>query len=126
MLKKQLWICSIAGALAVILGALGAHRLQPVLTPAELGTWETAVQYHFIHALALLVIATGNRSGKFLNRSFMFFALGILFFSGSLYFLSVRTHLGIENIGPLGLLTPIGGLFFIIGWIMIIFHKARK
>ncbi|TCS88306.1 uncharacterized membrane protein YgdD (TMEM256/DUF423 family) [Anseongella ginsenosidimutans] len=126
MLKKQLWICSITGALAVIFGALGAHRLQPLLSNAELSTWETAVQYHFIHALALLVIATGNRNYKFLNWSFTFFALGILFFSGSLYFLSVKSHLGIEQTGLLGALTPVGGLFFIIGWIMIIFHRTGK
>src|SRR3546814_10840430 len=125
MLKKQLWICSIVGALAVILGAMGAHRLQPVLTAAELNTWQTAVQYHFIHVLAMMVIALTNRNYKFLNRSFLFFALGILFFSGSLYFLSLRAHLGIEHIGPLGILTPIGGIFFIIGWIMLIFTKTK-
>lgn len=126
MLKKQLWICSIAGALAVVLGALGAHRLQPILSGSELGTWNTAVQYHFIHTLALLAIVLSGQESKFLNRSFTFFVLGILFFSGSLYFLSVKAHLGIGDVGPLGLLTPIGGIFFIIGWIMIIFHKARK
>ncbi|MFS8616401.1 MAG: DUF423 domain-containing protein [Solitalea sp.] len=126
MLKKQRWICSIIGALAVVLGALGAHRLQPILSSAELNTWETAVQYHFIHALALLVIATGKGNDKFLNRSFTFFALGILLFSGSLYFLSVKAHLGIGNIGPLGLVTPIGGLFFIIGWIMLLFQRTGK
>ncbi|HYH56304.1 MAG TPA: DUF423 domain-containing protein [Anseongella sp.] len=126
MQKKQLWICSFAGALAVVLGALGAHKLRFFLTDVQLSNWETAVQYHFIHALALLLIATSAQRSKFLDRSFIFFALGILFFAGSLYFLSVRTHLGIENIGPLGILTPIGGLFFIIGWIMIIFHRVRK
>ena len=126
MLKKQLWIFSIAGALAVVLGALGAHRLQPVLSSTELSTWETAVQYHFIHSLALLVIALAKENGKFLNWSFTFFTLGILFFSGSLYFLSVKTHLGFGQTGPLGILTPIGGLFFIIGWIMIIFHRTGK
>src|SRR5690554_5019368 len=111
MLKKQLWICAITGALAVVLGALGAHRLQPLLSQAELSTWETAVQYHFIHALALLVIAIQPGDHKFLNWSFRFFTLGILFFSGSLYFLSAKSLWGIGQVGPLGLITPIGGLF---------------
>lgn len=126
MQKKQLWICSIAGALAVILGALGAHTLRSFLTAVQLSNWETAVQYHFIHVLAMLVIVLSGQYSRPLNWSFNFFVLGILFFSGSLYFLSVRTHLGIENLGPLGIMTPVGGLFFIIGWIMIIFHRARK
>src|SRR3546814_8305964 len=69
MLKKQLWICSIVGALAVILGVMCTHRLPPVLTAAELNTCQTAVQYHFIHVLAMMVIALTNRNYTFLHRS---------------------------------------------------------
>src|SRR3546814_16506786 len=114
MLKKQLWICSIVGALAVILGAMGAHRLQPVLTAAELNTWQTAVQYHFIHVLALMVIALKNSYYKIMNSSFLFFALVILFFLGSLYFLSLRVYRGIVNLGSLCILPPLVSFFFII------------
>lgn len=127
MQKKQLVFCSIAGALGVTLGALGAHKLQGLLSPGALNSWETAVQYHMIHVLAMLVLALSNRQKhKIFNYAFLFFALGIVFFSGSLYFLSLKTLLGIQHIGPLGFITPLGGLFFIIGWLTLILHKARN
>lgn len=126
MQKKHLLLCALLGALAVVLGAFGAHGLRSLLEPAALNTWETAVQYHFIHVLAMLVIAFQKEGSPALKRSFTFFALGILFFSGSLYFLSLKDLMGIESIGPLGLITPLGGLFFIAGWVMIFFHKGGK
>lgn len=103
------------GALAVGLGAFGAHALKQSLSPGALQTWHTAVQYQFIHVLALLALALClkvfgiNWAGKWAGISFM---LGILFFCGSLYWLAVG---GPRWLGPI---TPLGGLLFITGWVL--------
>ena len=94
--------------LAVGLGAFGAHALKATLQSSGMtGVWDKAVLYHFLHALALVVLAlhgAGNRVAYFL------IAGGILFFSGSLY------ALALTNIRWLGAITPIGGLCFLAGW----------
>jgi uncharacterized membrane protein YgdD (TMEM256/DUF423 family) len=117
MNKKIVTTAAILGMLAVITGAFGAHALKEVLTAKYLQTWATAVQYHFYHVFALLLLAALNRSNsKLINASYWLFTLGILLFSGSLYALSLlSTHpSGIMSI--LGPITPLGGLLFIAGW----------
>lgn len=126
MNRKQLMICSLLGILAVVLGALGAHKLQVFLTPVQLNSWETGVQYHFIHNLALLAIALSGRQDKWLSRAFYGFAIGIVLFSGSLYFLALKSYMGIGDIGLLGLLTPLGGVFLIAGWAMLFILALKK
>ena len=113
--------------LAVILGAFGAHALKAKLSVDMLQVFETGVRYQFYHSFALLV--TGILFGSFPFRGIKlastFFIIGILLFSGSLYamaFLSINT----VGIGPLGILTPIGGLFFILGWILLFLGIIRK
>lgn len=114
--KLFLIISSLSGALAVSLGAFGAHALKSKLSAnGYLATYETAVQYHFIHTLALL--AVGLLLNKYPNPWFAnagyAFTIGILIFSGSLYVLSMTSTRW------LGAITPIGGLAFIAGWVMI-------
>jgi len=101
-------IAAAFGLLAVVLGAFGAHALKNLL--AHNGTaavWETAVFYHFIHAVMLFVLAERK---TFPAVAWWSFLLGILIFSGSLYLLAVT------NARWLGAITPVGGVGFIIGW----------
>ncbi|HYG33551.1 MAG TPA: DUF423 domain-containing protein [Clostridia bacterium] len=105
-------IAAAFGALAVILGAFGAHGLREVL--ARNGTtaiWEKAVFYHFIHAVMLFLLAgrTPVQTGPWVS-----FLIGILIFSGSLYLLAFT------NVRWLGAITPIGGVSFIVGWLWLL------
>ena len=126
--NKWLIIASITGALAVIIGAFGAHGLKPSLTDYELEIFNTGNEYHFYHALALglvtLLISRGY--SKYLKISFYSFLVGIIFFSGSLYLLATREILGIESWTWLGPITPIGGLLMVIGWLSIGFHAIKS
>ncbi len=127
MNKQLIIIASISGMLAVILGAFGAHALKSLLEPSGLEVWKTAVSYHFYHTIALLFIAllpAGN--SKAANMAAWFFSLGILFFSGSLYLISTKEILNISQLSVLGPITPIGGLFFILGWFSLIFFAIKS
>lgn len=124
-MKNQLFIsiAAIMGALAVGIGAFGAHGLKAVLEATDrTETFETAVKYHFYHALVLLVLAIWMRKEalKPLKLSFYFFVAGIFIFSGSLYVLSLT------GITWLGAITPLGGLAFIIGWLSLAFSTRKK
>jgi uncharacterized membrane protein YgdD (TMEM256/DUF423 family) len=121
MHKRLIIIASVFGILAVILGAFGAHALKSLLDPAGLEVWKTAVSYHFYHTLALLFVSILPASNsKVVNMAAWFFSLGIIFFSGSLYLISAKEILNITQLSVLGPLTPIGGLFFILGWFSLI------
>jgi len=103
--------------LAVVLGAFGAHGLKPHLAIYQISIYEKAVFYQFIHVLASLAALLFYQSyqKKALLYASMFFLIGILFFSGSLYLLAIKDLISIPTtfVGPI---TPIGGLFFIMGW----------
>ena len=125
--EKYIQIIGILGGLAVILGAFGAHALKDQLSTAQLAAYKTGVLYHFIHTLLLFGIyikieQTGSHI--LLKRAFWFVVVGIICFSGSLYLLTTQDLLGI-NLSFLGPITPIGGIFFIIGWVSLIFVKNR-
>ena len=107
---------SLLAMLAVILGAFGAHGLKKVLTEEMLTVFKTAVDYHFIHALGIILI--GILYHQFPQSHLLLWAaiamiVGIVIFSGSLYTLSIT------DIKRLGMITPIGGLAFILGWILL-------
>lgn len=117
-IKNIITFACISGITAVILGAFGAHALKSALPPEQLESYRTAVLYQFIHTLAIiavliLYIITSNNVFK---RAAILFALGVVFFSGSIYLLSTQslTRLNLSILGPI---TPIGGLLFIIGWL---------
>ena len=127
MNKRIIIFASVFGILAVILGAFGAHSLKELISAKELDTWNTAVQYQFYHTLALLFLASFSRfRSRAVNAASWFFSFGILFFSGSLYLLSLKTILNITNIVLLGPLTPIGGLLFILGWISLLVATIKN
>ena len=113
MTRLTLVIAAISGFLAVSLGAFGAHGLESVLTPERLATFQTGVDYHFIHTLALLgvgILMLRFPQNKPLRLSSYSFIVGTVVFSGSLYVLSL------SGISWLGAITPIGGLAFLFGW----------
>jgi uncharacterized membrane protein YgdD (TMEM256/DUF423 family) len=128
MYKPAITAGALFAALAVILGAFGAHALKEVLQPDQLQTFETAVKYQFYHSFALL--ATGIVFSSFPFRQIRlastFFIIGILLFSGSLYALTLLKMNSQVGLGGVGIITPVGGLFFIAGWLMLLWGVARK
>lgn len=112
--KHIIQTAAVSGALAVSLGAFGAHGLAPILEKTgRLATYETAVSYHFYHSLALLMLgilsALYPKIKTFSKGAWLFIA-GIVIFSGSLYVLSLT------GTTILGAITPFGGVAFILGW----------
>jgi len=114
-LSQQLFLTSgsIFAFLAVTAGAFGAHFLKQRLSIESLAVYETAVRYQMYHALALILVAYGMHtfSSPWLLASGWFFIAGTLLFSGSLYLLVF------SNTKAWGMLTPVGGLFFLLGWL---------
>jgi len=116
---------AIFGTLAVILGAFGAHSLKKIISEGQLEIWHTAVQYHFYHVFALLFLSTfGRFKNNIVNFSAWCFVAGIVFFSGSLYLLALNSVLNL-NANFLGPITPIGGLFFILGWLSLLLAAVK-
>jgi uncharacterized membrane protein YgdD (TMEM256/DUF423 family) len=117
MNKRIILTAAFFGALAVILGAFGAHSLKSIIAPNQLEIWQKGVEYQFYHTFAILYLSTFARyKNKLIALSFLFFSLGIILFSGSLYLLAVKDAYGLSFAQFLGPITPIGGLCFIIGW----------
>ncbi len=117
MPQASRWIWATGGALlaaATVLGALGAHALQTRLAPDQLRVYDTAVRYHFFHALGLLAIGSIVRSADsaLARWSAGLIVAGIVLFSGSLYALTFGAPRGI------GVITPIGGIALIAGWVV--------
>jgi uncharacterized membrane protein YgdD (TMEM256/DUF423 family) len=127
MYKPAMIAGTLFAALAVILGAFGAHALKARLPIEQLAVFETGVRYHFYHAFALLItgIAYSNFPFKSVKLASTFFIIGILLFSGSLYAMALL-HMFSKSIGPAGVITPIGGLFFIMGWIELFLGVVKK
>lgn len=123
MSNKIIRLAAISGAVAVIIGAFGAHGLKPQLSAYQLDIFEKGVQYQFVHTLALLGVGLLQKNtSQNLKWSAGLFLAGIVFFSGSLYLLACRDllHFSVAWAGPI---TPLGGLCFIGGWISLV--KAK-
>jgi uncharacterized membrane protein YgdD (TMEM256/DUF423 family) len=123
MNRQFLIIAGISGAVAVGLGAFGAHSLKSVLSEYQIGIFKTGVQYQFYHTFAILAIGLLGQFDRYklLKTAGWFFIIGIFLFSGSLYLLATREILGLNSLTPvLGPMTPIGGLSFLIGWSLIV------
>jgi len=117
--KKNLWLIigALNGAFAVLAGAYGAHMLDGIVSEATLITFQKAVRYQMYHAFAIVIVAllANNIQLKMLNISGWLFLLGIILFSGSLYFI---VFTGIQWIE---FLTPIGGFAFTFGWLGLVY-----
>ena len=124
MNKLFLKIGFLSGALSVALGAFAAHALKKIIDSNALAIFETANRYQFIHALALILASMlfEKLQPKKVLLACRFFTFGTLIFSGSLYALAV---LG-KSYSFLGAITPVGGLMFILGWLMLFFAASEK
>lgn len=113
---------SINAALAVIFGAFGAHALKARISPEMLNVYHTGAQYHFYHALGMLlvgVLATQLQNQAVLRLSGFLMLAGIVLFSGSLYLLAIT------GVTWLGAVTPLGGVAFIAAWIVLALAAFR-
>ena len=120
--RKTLGVAGALIALATVFGAFGAHALKAHLSQDKLQVYETAVRYHFYHALGLLAIGVLLRSAdsELLRWSAVLVVIGIILFSGSLYLLTFGAP------RPLGIVTPFGGLALILGWILFAVTVCRR
>ena len=105
-------VAGIVGALGVLLGAFGAHGLQDRVTPDLIDVWNTGARYHLVHALALCAVAAHPSSPRWAGGLFV---AGVLLFSGSLYTMTLTGQRW------LGAVTPLGGLCFVAGWLLLAF-----
>ena len=120
--RWTLLLAAISGAMTVIFGAFAAHILKTQLSTNMWSVFETGIQYQAWHSLALLACGIWARimPSKAVSYAALFFALGIVCFSGSLYVLALT---GIKWFGPI---TPIGGVFLIFGWVALIVAAWRS
>ncbi|NCT17576.1 MAG: DUF423 domain-containing protein [Flavobacteriaceae bacterium CG_4_8_14_3_um_filter_34_10] len=118
--KKIVITAAIIACLAVVFGAFGAHALKELINQEALATFEVGVRYQMYHALALLFIglstAIPTKTKKHVTFCFVF---GVFLFSGSIYLLSLKEIMPFA-VSKIAFLTPIGGLFFIVGWILLV------
>lgn len=128
MHNRYLAAGAIFGGLAVILGAFGAHGLEKLTTDEKiLHSFQTGVQYQMYHALALVGVAAlfEKVTLRMAKWACICFIAGIFLFSGSLYLISFLKIQGYE-VGIVGPLTPLGGLFFIAGWLFLLAGAVKK
>ncbi|MGG3555150.1 DUF423 domain-containing protein [Peribacillus frigoritolerans] len=115
-MKLFIILGALNGFIAVALGAFGAHGLEGKIPDKYLETWQTAVQYQMFHAVGLLVLGllAGKIASPLINWSGWLMLIGIILFSGSLFVLSVT------QIKVLGAITPLGGISFLVAWVLMI------
>jgi uncharacterized membrane protein YgdD (TMEM256/DUF423 family) len=117
-------LAAVALGLAVALGAFGAHGLRSRLDAYQMGVWEKAVFYHFVHALGMLIVSALPQAGLLPRPAASWVCLllgcGIVLFSGSLYVLAVT------GVRSFGVLAPVGGLAWIAGWFLLAWAVVRR
>lgn len=126
MAKNLVTLAAFFGFVAIILGAFGAHALKQVLTAEQLVSFETGVRYQMYHALFLLVIAQLNVLTEKNKRTIgILTTIGVFLFSGSIFLLATQELSGI-NFKFLGPITPVGGLFLIVSWLLTAFYAMKQ
>jgi len=123
MKAPLLLLSALSAMLGVAMGAFGAHGLKALLTPQMLAVYKTAVDYQMWHALGLGLIAMLRLhypAARLLCWAGWLMFAGILLFSGSLYLLAIL------NAGWLGMITPFGGLCFLLAWLLLVLFAARQ
>jgi uncharacterized membrane protein YgdD (TMEM256/DUF423 family) len=128
MNKNFLSVAALLGALSVALGAFAAHKLREMVSPDAVAVFETGVRYQFYHVFALLFVALLSErvSNKWMIWAGNCFIMGIVLFCGSLYALTALKIAEHSHLLLVGILTPIGGLFFIAGWLFLWIGVTRK
>jgi uncharacterized membrane protein YgdD (TMEM256/DUF423 family) len=132
-LPRQLLIIGLSGAIAVSLGALGAHGLKSqlpsgLITVDQLNGFDTGVKYQMYHTLAMLLVVLLKQMfpARILQTAYYLFLGGIVLFSGSLYLLCTRHLTGLEGASVLGPVTPLGGILFVAGWLCLALAVIKK
>ena len=123
------WIILIAvlGAITVILGAIGAHTLRNALSEVQLNSFATGVRYQYYHIFAMIVtVLLSKQFSVNVKVPLWLFAVGTLFFSGSIFLLSTIPVHGMEGIKALGPVTPVGGLILVAAWLSLAIQFVRK
>lgn len=121
MHKRLIVTAALLLALAVILGAFGAHGLKKLVPPESVTTFETGVRYHFYHGFALLIagiLFERFRNARITWAAYLFIG-GIVLFSGSLYLLTFLKATNTVGLSGIGIITPVGGLLFVAGWLLL-------
>jgi len=129
MNRNFLSIAAILGALSVILGAFAAHSLRSMASADTVAIFETGVRYQFYHTFALFIVAfltDKQTDNKWVHWAGNCFITGIILFCGSLYALTALTIAENTHKTLVGIATPIGGIFFILGWIFLYIGITRK
>ena len=128
MNRNFLSVAALLGALCVVLGAFAAHSLKTMASPETVAVFETGVRYQFYHVFALLIVAL--LSERFSNKWMIWagnaFITGIILFSGSLYLLTALKVAENTHMQYVGVATPVGGLFFILGWVFLWLGVKQK
>ncbi len=126
MKHRLITIAALSGAIAVMLGALGAHQLKVMLSSTSLEAFDKGVRYQMYHTLLLLFVALVYKPEieKQIKQIAIFLILGICFFSLSIYLLSTQsiTHINFSFLGPV---TPLGGLSMIIAWLLLAVNAKK-
>lgn len=128
MHKGFLATAALLGALAVALGAFGAHGLKKIVPAETVATFETGVRYQFYHVFALIAVALlfDRLPADWLRYAGWCFIIGTILFSGSLYLLTALKATNTVGLTGIGIVTPFGGLFFIAGWICLALGILKK
>ncbi len=128
MHKGFIKTAAVLGAVSVILGAFAAHLLKEKISDYAVNIFETGVRYQFYHVFGLLAagILYKEFPGKFIKWSGIFFIIGIILFSGSLYCLMYIKGAVMPGYKWIGAITPIGGVSFILGWIFLFLGLFKK
>ena len=128
MYKPAMTAGALFAALAVVLGAFAAHGLTKILPPEKIDVFQKGVTYQFYHAFGLLVIGIAYSAYPFksLESAMMMFILGIIFFSGSLYLYPILEVKNVSIPTVARLITPLGGLCYVVGWAMLLMGILKK
>jgi len=122
MNRKFLIAGALLGGLAVVLGAFAAHGLKKIVDPDGVAVFQTGVQYQMYHVLALLAVGILYETypNRLIHRLGMFFIGGTVLFSGSLYLLTILKIIDLPGVKAAGVVTPFGGVLFIVGWCLLL------
>lgn len=124
--RKIIAVAAILGAIAIVLGAFGAHGLKQLISPESITVFETGVKYQMYHALFLLFIGTTSLLTEKAKKTILTLVVtGVLFFSGSIYFLACNALFSFD-FKKIGFVTPIGGLILISAWVLLFLNIMKR
>lgn len=124
--KKVIAIAAVLGAVAIILGAFGAHGLKKLITPELITVFETGVKYQIYHALFLLFVGSTALVSEKAKKAILWLVVsGVVFFSGSIYFLACNSLFSFD-FAKIAFVTPVGGLLLILAWAVLFLHIIKR